>query len=260
MARRTLTLEESEDLRKYGKLDTWPKFLDLWRQITTVEEAVSLLYVGAQIRTPDLISGSNWPEGVSKRADFFLTIANHTNKALATVAQQLVVKRLLPITRIRNDWVKLHKRLLEFLKEPKESLYSPPYPRFVREYMVDRVLKATLSGKPDFSALSPTSPELLDPLIAWGFVDAIDCYDLLDHQREEFLTHLSSYLKERDYSPLRAFQGFWADGLPGEIDHTKHDERVNMQVAQAAVSIAGHEDIHSKARKENATALIRLLR
>ncbi|HSX42149.1 MAG TPA: hypothetical protein VLE93_02240 [Candidatus Saccharimonadales bacterium] len=255
---RTLTLER-ELLRTFKRLDKWSDFLDLWPQVDTEEEANSLLFVGTKILLSTTLLDAKAFLEVSERADFYLTISNHSNRTLATTAQQLIVKYLLPQAQTENSWAELHLKFLKFLEEPLTSLYEPPYPRFVHQYLSDRLLKATLGAKPRLTALTPVSPELLGPLVAWGLVSELSYYQLTDSQRKLLVEYFSKYLKERELSPLGAFQNFYPNAGWDRINNEVLRHGVDQRVAEALVSITGHQDFHAAAQGREPTALLKAL-
>lgn len=177
-----LTMLRSTDdrdlARTFSRIETWEEFLKRWEAIDTEQEAVGLLHAGTS-----LLSGSSdhrkshSSAELARRTRFYLQWSEHTNDTIATIAQQLVVKKWLEDAghRVnRMELTELHHELLTFLGTRRPALTKPPYPRFIATYLTKVFEPWNLSPKlPDEKgklalALRPLGEVLVCALCAWG--------------------------------------------------------------------------------------------
>ena len=161
--------------RQFPQLRDWPHFLERWEAAATEEEAVGLLYAGASIGAKFLLSPEIRRQAANERVEFYIHWADHGEGKISTIAQQAIVKGLLKDDTIPVcvDTMPGHRLLLGFLREPRNALRLPPYPRFATNYILGLLQSwekpRTASEAEVHAALQDLSAdEVLWPVMSWG--------------------------------------------------------------------------------------------
>lgn len=177
-----LRAEKQRELdRAFTRIESWEEFFTRWNAIDTEQEATGLLYAGADLLLPSY-GDQGRPAALRKRIDFYLHWAQHTNEAVSTIAQQVIVKRWLHTASNHLtvlDLVDVQGRLLELLGTRRPCLLKPPYPRFIAAYLTpvfeawNRFPSPTDSYGKLSLALRPHGTQLVRALCVWGLAELL---------------------------------------------------------------------------------------
>jgi len=193
----------NETQRTFTTIESWDEFLERWEDIDTVQEAIGLLYAGATIFPFDNRTRCSPAEQEDKellnRMEFYREISDQSNKQIAEVAEQVLVKGLLDkiliIGRIKSFCAVISA--LEFLEKPRESLRYPPYPRFVSQFLVSIHELWSVGVNPEYvrgvdhQNLQPHTRVIVRTLCAWGLGYLLGC-----NVKRKAIPFLKEYLDE----------------------------------------------------------------
>lgn len=234
--------------RKFSRIETWEEFLTKWEAVETEEEAVGLLYGGANVFPfgPDKgFDIDSKGDIVKERIAFYLDCARCSNETIATVAQQIIIKSWLK--RVIVSWVgyfsgylEATNMVLEFLQNPSEAILKPPYPRFVAEWLLPLHEEwrygthSTYRTGKSYLALQDLTKLIVKVLCVWGLGYVL----ARDGLRPETIPMIKEFLDEQGYEPGKIFMEISGYGdAPSDLSSSEGKKNVGYIAACAFLKL-----------------------
>lgn len=201
--------------KEFSRIKSWKEFLTRWKDVKTEEEAVGLLYSGADVPYSERFVTS---AEKLERIGFYLDYLKHPNEKIATTVQQITIRHWLKQLRgcligYESGCLEITNRILEFLQNPSESILKPPHPRFVSEYLLPLHQEWRYGHGDDYKtcqALRGSTKLIVKALCAWGLGYVL----AVDGLRPEVIPIIKEFLDERGYQPGEVFLKISGYGQP----------------------------------------------
>jgi len=216
--------KEGKELeRTFNRIENWEGFLKKWEEIDTEQEAIGLLYAGANIPSDNVFKLKEEGEELERRVKFCLQEADYKNsKIVATTAEQVIVKQWLKqltpfqLCGYYQGYLNANVMVLRFLQNPRESLTSEPYPRFVSKYLLPLYEIWHHGSAPDyqkgkdFQVFQNYTELIVRVFCAWGLAYVL----AQDGLRPEIIPMIKKFLDEKHYDVHDVFMGLSGYGDP----------------------------------------------
>ena len=228
--------------KEFSRIKNWKEFLTRWEDVKTEEEAVGLLYSGANVPDSEYFVPS---AEKLERISFYLDYIEHPNEKIATTVQQIIIRHWLKwlsgcLIGYDSGCLEITNRVLEFLQNPSESLLKPPHPRFVSEYLLPLHKEWRYGHSSDYGrgkgyqALQESTKLIVKALCTWGLGYVL----AVDGLRPEIIPIIKEFLDERGYQTGEALFRISGYGEPpSDLSGSTGTEKVNYTAACAFLKL-----------------------